>query len=78
LVAPEPEGKLDARTTRADAAAQAAAVAVGTVNGPTGEHLDWDAIDWRAVEEHVRRLRQRIFTASQAGVLPAREPAGLA
>jgi RNA-directed DNA polymerase len=50
-------------------AAQAAAVAVGAVNGPRGERLDWDAIDWRAVEEHVRRLRQRIFTASQAGDL---------
>lgn len=39
------------------------------VNGPVGDLLDWDAIDWRAVEEDVRRLRQRIFTASQAGNL---------
>jgi len=31
--------------------------------------LDWHAIDWRAVEEDVRRLRQRIFTASQVGDL---------
>ena len=53
---PEPEGKLDA-------AAKAKA------NGPTGEVLDWDAVDWRAVEEDVRRLRQRIFTASKAGDL---------
>jgi RNA-directed DNA polymerase len=39
------------------------------VNGPEGAVLDWDAIDWRAVEDDVRRLRQRIFKASQAGDL---------
>ena len=39
------------------------------VNGPADEPLDWDTIDWRGVEEDVRRLRQRIFTASQAGDL---------
>ena len=39
------------------------------VNGPAGEDLDWHAIDWRAVEDDVRRLRQRIFAASQAGDL---------
>ena len=33
------------------------------VNGPEGEVLDWDAVDWRRVEDDVRRLRQRIFTA---------------
>jgi len=27
------------------------------------------AVDWRAAEDDVRRLRQRIFTASQAGDL---------
>lgn len=37
------------------------------VNGPEDDHLDWDAVDWRTVEADVRRLRQRIFTASQAG-----------
>jgi len=42
---------------------------VGMVNGPEGELLDWDAVDWRTVEDDVRRLRQRIFTASQAGDL---------
>ena len=31
--------------------------------------LDWDAVDWRQVEDDVRRLRQRIFTASKAGDL---------
>ena len=55
---PEPEDKLDAATAL-----------VGVVNGPEGEPLDWREVDWRAVEESVRRLRQRIFTASQAGDL---------
>jgi len=40
-----------------------------TVNGPEGEVLDWDAVDWRRVEDDVRRLRQRIFTATQEGDL---------
>jgi len=40
---------------------------VGVVNGPEDGLLDWDAVDWRTVEDDVRRLRQRIFTASQAG-----------
>ena len=39
------------------------------VNGPEGEILDWDAVDWRQVESDVRRLRQRIFAASRAGDL---------
>src|SRR5258708_14248579 len=38
-------------------------------NGPEGGILDWNAVDWRQVEEDVRRLRQRIFAASQAGDL---------
>jgi len=37
------------------------------VNGPGDEGLDWDAIYWRPVEDDVRRLRQRIFKASQDG-----------
>ncbi len=40
-----------------------------TVNGPEGDVLDWDAVDWRRVEDDVRRLRQRIFTATKAGDL---------
>lgn len=52
----EPEGKLDT-------------AAIANVNGPADEVLDWDAISWRAVEDDLRRLRQRIFTASQAGNL---------
>jgi RNA-directed DNA polymerase len=40
-----------------------------TVHGPEDAGLDWDAVDWRQVEDDVRRLRQRIFTASQVGDL---------
>jgi len=40
-----------------------------TVNGPEGDVIDWDGVQWRAVEDDVRRLRQRIFTATQAGDL---------
>ena len=40
-----------------------------TVNGPEDEVLDWEAVDWPRVEDDVRRLRQRIFTASKAGDL---------
>ncbi len=43
--------------------------AAAAVNGPEGEVLDWDVVQWRAVEDGVRRLRQRIFTASKAGDL---------
>jgi RNA-directed DNA polymerase len=39
---------------------------VAVLNGPEDESLDWLAIDWQATEEDVRRLRQRIFTASRA------------
>lgn len=36
------------------------------VNGPE-DLFDWDAVRWRQQEEQVRRLRQRIFKAAQAG-----------
>jgi RNA-directed DNA polymerase len=39
------------------------------VNGPEGDGLDWLSVDWQGVEDEVRRLRQRIFTASRAGDL---------
>ena len=55
---PEPTDKLDAATA-----------SVGVVNGPGDVILDWHAVDWRACEANVRRLRQRIFTASKAGDL---------
>jgi hypothetical protein len=45
----------------------ALAIAALKVNGPEGDLLDWDSADWRFHEENVRRLRQRIFKATQAG-----------
>jgi RNA-directed DNA polymerase len=39
------------------------------VNGPEDDGLDWDTVDWGQAEEHVRRLRRRIFAASRAGDL---------
>ena len=49
--------------------AAAAATAAVEVNGPEGDLPDWDQVDWGQAEEHVRRLRRRIFAASQAGDL---------
>jgi RNA-directed DNA polymerase len=53
----EPMGKLDAAAPDV------------VVNGPEDAVTDWDAVHWRTVEDDVRRLRQRIFTASKAGDL---------
>jgi RNA-directed DNA polymerase len=39
------------------------------VNGPGDVDLEWDVVDWRRHEDNVRRLRQRIFTATQEGDL---------
>jgi hypothetical protein len=52
---PEPEDKLDAAT----------AMTV-TANGPEDAPFDRRQVDWRRAEDDVRRLRQRIFTASKA------------
>ena len=49
--------------------ANAAPVVVAAVNGPEDDVTDWLSIDWQRVDDDVRRLRQRIFTASQAGDL---------
>ncbi|MGH3281778.1 MAG: group II intron reverse transcriptase/maturase [Trebonia sp.] len=38
------------------------------MNGPEDDP-DWDSVDWGQAEENVRRLRRRIFAASQAGDL---------
>src|SRR5664279_1806470 len=62
---PEPKDTLDAMTMTATAMPDAVVV----VNGPEDGLPDWDAINWRTAEDDVRRLRQRIFTASQAGDL---------
>ena len=46
------------------------APAIVGVNGPEGgSFADWDSIDWDRAQENVRRLRQRIFTASREGDL---------
>ena len=45
------------------------AMAALGANGPEDEDLDWDTIVWPVHEEHVRRLRGRIFKASKAGDL---------
>src|SRR6478735_9289654 len=42
------------------------------VNRPEGEVLDWDAVDWRRVEDDVRRLRQRLFTRACLSRLPGK------
>jgi len=63
---PEPKGKLDAMTTRQAVKSAGSDV---VVNGPEDQTLDWHAVDWHAAQANVRRLRQRIFTASQAGDL---------
>jgi RNA-directed DNA polymerase len=42
---------------------------VDAVNGPEDERSDWLSVDWRRAEREVRRLRQRIFTASRDGDL---------
>ena len=39
--------------------------AIAVVNGPEDDVVDWDAVDWRQVQDDVGRLRQRIFTAAQ-------------
>jgi RNA-directed DNA polymerase len=54
----EPRDKLDAGAPPAGGAG---------VNGPEDVALGWDAVDWRAAEDQVRRLRQRIFAATAAG-----------
>jgi RNA-directed DNA polymerase len=41
------------------------------VNGPEDDGLDWDYVDWGQAEEHVRRLRRRIFAASGLGRYPS-------
>ncbi len=60
---------MDATTRVTGTAAGAAGPRLGVVNGPEGGDLDWPSIDWRTAEDDVRRLRQRIFTASRAGDL---------
>ena len=51
------------------ASAGAAAAGAAGVNGPEGGFPDGDQVDWGQAGENVRRLRRRIFAASQAGDL---------
>jgi RNA-directed DNA polymerase len=50
------------------------AVTCRSANGPEGQPrkapVQWDTISWQAQQEQVRRLRQRIFKASQEGDWP--------
>ena len=55
---PEPKDKLDTST-----------VLAVVVSGPEDAAERWRQVDWRRAEGDVRRLRQRIFTASMAGDL---------
>ena len=52
---PEPKDKLDTEVV---------------VSGPEDDAERWRQVDWRRAEADVRRLRQRIFTASKTGDLP--------
>lgn len=69
MITPEPKDKLDAVTMAAPPPATPEAGGNVMVNGPEDEITDWLQVDWRQVEDDVRRLRQRIFTASAAGDL---------
>src|SRR5258708_14166451 len=78
---PEPKGKLDAMTGYSfttpvwgggtwvpPGVAEVTATARlgnGAEDQPHRVPVQWDKIDWRAEEEQVRRLRQRIFAAAQ-------------
>jgi len=41
----------------------------GDVNGPLDVAINWDSIDWGAVDNNVKNLRQRIFKAKKNGDL---------
>ena len=65
-VTPEPKDKLGTMVRQRVATVVRRAV---VVNGPEDVGLKWDAVNWRSAEDDVRRLRQRIFAASQVGDL---------
>ena len=76
---PEPKGKLDAMTGYSfstpvrDGGAWVTPAVAGVRRRPPSERTGgpapacpaWDALDWRAHEDNVRRLRQRIFKAAR-------------
>src|SRR5215472_9558337 len=65
----EPKGKLGAAAARTAGVARATPTGAAVVNGPEDRPCSWESVSWLLAEENVRRLRQRIFTASQAGDL---------
>lgn len=36
-------------------------------HGPTGGDIQWEAINWKETEDHVRRMQERIFRATRDG-----------
>jgi len=55
---------LDSAVTSAASSASLSSLSgVVVLNGPEDDPADWLSIDWQTVEQDVRRLRQRIFTA---------------
>ena len=67
--APEPKDKLDTMMGYSFSTPAVDVIDLG-VNGPEDERLDWETVDWRTHEGNVRRLRQRIFKATQEGDWP--------
>ena len=83
---PEPKGKLDAMTgysfttpvwqdgqwvrPAVTGVTETARIANGPEDQPRSAPAQWEKINWRVQEEQVRRLRQRIFKASQEGDWP--------
>ncbi len=65
----EPKGKLDVMTAMTRGVGQPVGGVGSITNGPEDDHLDWLSINWRQATDDVRRLRQRIFAATQAGDL---------
>src|SRR5436309_1517094 len=61
------DGQVGRRDDTSDRCGATVRARVVVVNGPDDDDLDWQSVDWRQVQDDVRRLRQRIFTASQAG-----------
>jgi RNA-directed DNA polymerase len=55
--------------TRTDGQVRRHSGSTMVANGPEDDVLDWGSVNWPDVEDQVRRLHQRIFTASQAGDL---------
>jgi len=49
----------------AEVAVEAARIVNGPEDQPRNAPVQWDKVDWRAQEEQVRRLRQRIFAAAR-------------